>query len=528
MFIDSSMTQTFLLILGMCHPYTSLSLSRMPVVKHYNMSAIPGKEHDEKLSPVAEAALDNGMGTMFLVALCTAIALAVLLVGCFLNSYYSDKPRLKRFSTFLGPKIGEEKDNDPPTNTGLGSILFQPLNIMIILMPLAWLGKSLHWGDTTVFLLSLGSMLPLASLMGEFTEDLAAHTGPTIGGLLNATFGNAVEMILVVQSLRQGLIQVTKGTLLGSILANELLVLGMAFLFGGLFREGNFMPKHRQQTFASQGAMVQAQLLLFSAFSIAMPTMFKKAQHVTLEHSLETARIGSIFTLLGYLIFLVFQLFTHDRLMLGDDNQDNVAHLMKQHKELQKRMKAVEGQVQSETLSEQPVREEHSSQEEEEEEEARVSATLATFMLFVATLLVCLTSECLVHAIEGFTQECGFSKTFVGVVLLPIAGNACEHATAIIVAMKDKVTLSIGIALGSTIQISLLVVPFAVLVSWFLDQPMDLYFQPVNAWALLLSALLVICVLATGKSNWLNGTVLIAAYCLLATLFFFSPDSSLM
>jgi len=214
--------------------------------------------------------------------------------------------------------------------------------------------------------------------------------------------------------------------------------------------------------------------------------------------------------------------------MLGDDSEDKVAKLMKQHKELQRTVKALEGEIQSENLSAQPpAMKEHSLQESEEEEEPRVSAALATFMLFVATMLVCFTSECLVHAIEGFTAECGFSKTFVGVVLLPIAGNACEHATAIIVAMKDKVTLSIGIALGSTIQVSLLVVPFSVLVGWLLDQPMDLYFQRVNSWALVLSALLVICVLVTGKSNWMNGAVLIAAYCVLATLYFFSPDSSL-
>jgi len=522
-----SVNRAFVFILGACHPATPLSLSRLPVPKHFNVSATPG-ELDEELSPVAEVALDSGMATMFLVALCTVAAFALLLAGCLLNSYYSKSPRLKRFSTFLGGSVGGEETSTAHEGAGLSDILLQPMNIMIILMPLAWIAKSQHWGDTTVFLLSLGSMLPLASLMGEFTEDLAAHTGPTVGGLLNATFGNAVEMILVVQSLREGLIQVTKGTLLGSILANELLVLGMAFLFGGLFRDGAFSPNHRQQTFASQGAMVQAQLLLFSAFGIAMPTMFSKAQHVSPQHSLATARIGSIFTLIGYLIFLAFQLFTHDKLMLGDDSEDKVAKLMKQHKELQRTVKALEGEIQSENLSAQPpAMKEHSLQESEEEEEPRVSAALATFMLFVATMLVCFTSECLVHAIEGFTAECGFSKTFVGVVLLPIAGNACEHATAIIVAMKDKVTLSIGIALGSTIQVSLLVVPFSVLVGWLLDQPMDLYFQRVNSWALVLSALLVICVLVTGKSNWMNGAVLIAAYCVLATLYFFSPDSSL-
>merc|ERR1719375_1350342 len=210
-----------------------------------------------------------------------------------------------------------------------------------------------------------------------------------------------------------------------------------------------------------------------------MPSMFAQAYHVTESHVVSISRVGSVFCLLGYLIYLVFQLYTH------------ADHLR------------AEG--------------------EEEEEEATVSAGAAVGLLLGATALVAVISEWMVHALEGFTEQCGFSELFVGVVLLPIVGNACEHSTAVVVAVKDKMDLSIGIALGSTIQISLFVVPFSVLVGWALDQPMTLDYKEINSWALVMSSLLVVCVLGQGSSNWLNGFVLIAAYVTLAILFFFSP-----
>merc|ERR1719272_1181637 len=165
--------------------------------------------------------------------------------------------------------------------------------------------------------------------------------------------------------------------------------------------------------------------------------------------------------------------------------------------------------------------------DEEEEEVACISVPVAVGLLTVSTLLVAIVSEFLVHGIDGFAHEMGFSQTFIGVVVLPIIGNACEHSTAVLVAMKDKVTLAIGIAVGSTIQVALFVVPFAVVVGWMLDQPMDLNFHRVNAWALILSSLLVMSVLVVGKSTWMNGFVLITAYFVLAFLYFLSPDDAL-
>merc|ERR1719460_2712741 len=166
-------------------------------------------------------------------------------------------------------------------------------------------------------------------------------------------------------------------------------------------------------------------------------------------------------------------------------------------------------------------------EDDEEEELPCISVPVAVTLLTVSTAMVAISSEFLVHWIDGFAHEMGFSQTFIGVVLLPIIGNACEHSTAIVVALKDKVTLLISIAIGSTIQVSLFVVPFAVIVGWILDKPMSLDFHRVNSWALVLSSLLVMSVLVVGKSTWMNGFVLITAYAVLAFLYFLSPDDAL-
>lgn len=370
---------------------------------------------------------------------------------------------------------------------GLKQILCNKMNVMLIFVPLGFLAHFLHWGVTVSFLINCAAMLPLAGLMGVATEELACHTGQTVGGLLNATFGNAVELIFVVQSLRSGLITITKGTLLGSILANELLVLGMALLFGGLFDKNAGLVLNKQQPFSYVSAMIQAQLLIFSSFTICMPSMFDKAYMIDKQSVLHLSRMGSVFALLGYAIFMVFSLYTHVD-MLRDAEAD-------------------EG--------------------DEEEEEATISVPVGMGLLTASTVLVAIMSEFLVHGIDGFAHEMGFSQTFIGVILLPIIGNACEHSTAVLVALKDKVTLSIGIAIGSTIQVALFVVPFAVIVGWLLDQPMDLDFRRLNSWALLLSSLLVMSVLVVGKSTWMNGVVLIAAYFILSFLYFLSPDDAL-
>jgi len=508
---------------------TQHSINHLGSIVTRNSSAVPDRmdESNEHLSRLAKSFMDaDAVRTIafFIACICSV---ALVLLGCWLQAWrlmnldrYSLFGSAKRYASVRsigeatpteaqvlppGPErtqlLGEEGlpvsvaaaeadcKKEPPT---ISTVLLNMFNLLLFFVPLGWLAHFLHWGDAWSFVLNFIAILPLASLTGDATEELACHTGQTIGGLLNATFGNVVELILVVQSLRLGLVAVAKATLLGSILANELLVLGMAFLYGGLLEKGTHwaIAKNKQQSFSQVGGMIQAQLLLFAAFVMVMPSMFEKENHVTAEHVLEISRYGSGFVLSTYMVYMIFQLHTHRELVAGEEE---VA------------WDGVKG-----------------------EEEAHLSAESALLLLVLTTIVVAVNTEFLVHSIEGFTNQVGFSKTFVGVVLLPIVGNACEHSTAVFAATRNKIDLSIGIALGSSIQMSLFVVPLAVLVGWGLHQPMDLNFSRFNAWALVLSALLVACVLAQGRSNWLNGFVLVVSYAVLALLFFFSPDEGLL
>jgi len=474
--------------------------------KHAVLLATGAHPEHEEVSEVGEEVVHEDQAGLFVFACMFFIPFiaVVLIVGAWAISRVDVHDKKEQVGKLLkkisrGGVGAEEAAVDLPSHSmtreelheemhesGLKSLLFTKMNIMLLFVPLGFLAHWLHWNPTTTFVINMLAMLPLAGLMGVATEELACHTGQSIGGLLNATFGNAVELIFVVQSLRSGLVAVTKGTLLGSILANELLVLGMALFFGGIFdKDTGRIVLNKQQSFSFPSAMIQSQMLIFSSFMLCMPSMFEKSYHIEKMHVLHLSRMGSVFAMFGYGIFMFFQLYTHADML-----------------------RASEG-------------------DEEEEEVACISVPVAVGLLTVSTLLVAIVSEFLVHGIDGFAHEMGFSQTFIGVVVLPIIGNACEHSTAVLVALKDKVTLSIGIAIGSTIQVSLFVVPFAVIVGWMLDQPMDLDFHRVNAWALILSSLLVMSVLVVGKSTWMNGFVLITAYFVLAFLYFLSPDDAL-
>lgn len=460
---------------------------------HASSMLLAADPKDEEISNLGnEVIVEDSAGlVMWVGVLFLPLVAIVVAVGAWAISRASLPKKKKGEEELEMAKAKTIVEEVQEPSTGLKALLFTKMNIMLIFVPLGFLAHFLHWSVSLSFFINCLSMLPLAALMGIATEELACHTGQTIGGLLNATFGNAVELIFVVQSLRRGLITITKGTLLGSILANELLVLGMALLFGGLFdKEGRFV-KDKQQKFSYESAMIQSQLLLFSSFIVVMPSMFENSYHIEPIHVLHLSRMGSVFAMIGYGIFMVFQLYTHAGLL----------HQLEQS--------------------------ERDEDEEDEEDHATISVRVAVALLTVSTLAVAIVSEFLVHSIDGFAHELGLSQTFIGVVLLPIIGNACEHSTAIIVALKDKVTLSISIAIGSTIQVSLFVVPFAVIVGWILDKPMSLDFHRVNSWALVLSSLLVMSVLVVGKSTWMNGFVLITAYAVLAFLYFLSPDDAL-
>jgi Ca2+:H+ antiporter len=293
--------------------------------------------------------------------------------------------------------------------------------------------------------------------------------------LLNATFGNAAELIIALFALFKGYDEVVKASLAGSILGNVLLVLGASLLAGGL--------KYSTQTFNRTAAGVGATMLVLASFGLLIPAIFHALPEVTardigLEHELS---IGvSLILIFAYVAHLVFSLVTHKNLF-NPDNAD--AH----------------------------------------EEEDHWSNKTATVVLIVATLLVALMSEMLVGAVEHAGHALGMNSIFIGVVLVAIVGNAAEHSTAVLVALKNEMDLAVGIAMGSALQIALFVAPVLVFASFLRPEPMDLRFTPLEVLAVVVGVLIARMVAEDGESNWLEGLMLLVVYAILALAFFFLP-----
>jgi Ca2+:H+ antiporter len=337
-----------------------------------------------------------------------------------------------------------------------------------------------------VFAFACAAIIPLAGMMGNATERIAAKLGAGIGGLLNATFGNAAELIIALVALRQGLHDVVKASLTGSIIGNVLLVLGAALLAGGLKRE--------RQTFDRSAAAVGSTLLALATIGLLVPALYHhvvesavgrseitRAREVALERglSLEIA----IVLFLAYILSLVFSLRTHKHLYAGQ-----------------------------------------SPAGEEEAQAHGVSIPRAVVSLLVATAIIAWMSELLVGSVEEAAHALGLTQVFIGVVVVAVIGNAAEHSTAILVAMKNKMDLSLNIAIGSSIQIALFVAPVLVFVSYLMPHgPMDLRFTPFEVLAVAIAMGVVNLVSQDGESNWLEGVLMLAVYGILAIAFYFLP-----
>jgi Ca2+:H+ antiporter len=347
------------------------------------------------------------------------------------------------------------------------------LSWMLLASPLAVVAYYLRWSDTSVFCLTFVVLIPLASILSDFTEEAALHTNETIGGLLNASFGNAVEVVIMVQALLAHEIRVVQASLLGSILSNLLLVLGCCFFFGGL--------RYKEQTFNATSATANMGLLALSSIALILPTPYAEYYEIHDEHVLKVSRCAAVFLIFMYGQLLVFQLKTHA--FLFDDSDSAASH--------------------------------------NSGEEAALGLGASLAGLAFTTLLVAFFSEMLVDSIDGFVEASGISRTFVGLILLPIVGNVVEHVTAVTVAMKDKMDLAMGVAVGSCTQISLLVVPLSVLVGWATDRPMTLNFPHFEVMLYIMSVLTVAIVLSNPRCNWLEGSLLITTYLLIAVGFWF-------
>jgi Ca2+:H+ antiporter len=346
-------------------------------------------------------------------------------------------------------------------------LVFVPITIALeFLMPQA---------HTWIFIASAIAIIPLAGMLGEATEQLALRTSEGVGGLLNATFGNAAEMIIALMAIRQGLYPVVKASLTGSIIGNILLVLGASVLAGGL--------KHKQLRFSAQGAQAQATMMTLAAIALIVPAGYHYlAGPAGASHEGGLSLEISVVLLISYAMHLLFSLRTHKQLFEGDAPEGDHAH--------------------------------HAW-----------SVRRSVLTLAGVTAVLAWMSEILVGSVEPAAKAFGMTSIFVGVIVVAIIGNAAEHSTAILMAMRNRMELSLGIAIGSSIQVALFVAPALVLLSYVMGpRPMDLVFSPAEVLAIFVSVLITGQIASDGESNWLEGVQLLAVYIILAIAFYFLPE----
>lgn len=364
-------------------------------------------------------------------------------------------------------------------------LLSDKLNILVPCGPLAILVDKLTSHHGWVFLLSLLGIIPLAERLGWATEQLAFFTGPTVGGLLNATFGNATELIISMYALKSGMIRVVQQSLLGSILSNMLLVLGCAFFGGGI------VHSNKEQVFDKANAVMNSGLLLMAVMGLLFPAVlhFTRTELHFGKSELALSRFSSCVMLVAYGAYLFFQL-TSQKNMYSPIN---------------------EGESQDDGNS-------------DVEEAPQISKWESIIWLSILTIWISVLSEYLVNAIEGASVAMNIPVAFISVILLPIVGNAAEHAGAVMFAVKDKLDLSLGVAIGSSTQISMFGIPFCVVVGWITGRPMDLNFQLFETAALFMTVLVVAFMLQEGTSNYFKGLMLLLCYLIVAASFFVHID----
>ena len=354
------------------------------------------------------------------------------------------------------------------------------MNWLLLFLPAALAFRFLPQlaNPTSLFICSAIAIVPVAGWIGRATEALASRMGEGWGGLLNATFGNAAELIIAGIALSKGLTNVVKASITGSIIGNILLVLGLSILCGG--------ARHKEQRFNKTGARTSVISLSLAAIALIIPTVFHMAAAASpagwspeMEHRLSLGI--SVVLFVTYVCLLWFTLGTHKHFFIGGEDE------LDQHVEPWSRVKA-------------------------------------TIILVTATAVVSVLSEFLVGTIENVRTSFGVTEVFVGVIVVAIVGNAAEHSTAIVMAMKNKMDLSVGIAIGSSLQIALFVAPLLVFFSYLFGQPMNLEFTLPEIFAVVASVYIIFQISGDGETNWIEGVQLLSVYIILAILFFYLPE----
>jgi Ca2+:H+ antiporter len=341
------------------------------------------------------------------------------------------------------------------------------LDWLLVLVPVSVVLQLAGGNELLIFLTSAGAILPLAGLIGRATDQLALHTGPRIGGLVNATFGNVTELVIAFFLILDDQVDIVKASLTGSIIGNLLLVLGLSFLLGGL--------KHEEQTYNARAATIHATSLVLAVTGLLMPALFALGGRESFaQREVVSGTVAAVLMIL-YAAALLFTLVTHEHLFRTPSPEE--------HPEWSRRQ--------------------------------------AVGMLLVATAFVALEAEFLVSSLEPALEDLGLSEFFVGLIVIPIIGNAAEHSSAIMFALRNKVDVTLEIAIGSSTQIALFVAPALVFISLFVSHPMDFVFSTFEVAAVALSTILVFMISSDGRSNWLEGAQLTGAYAIMAISFFF-------
>jgi Ca2+:H+ antiporter len=347
----------------------------------------------------------------------------------------------------------------------------RPINILLIFIPVALILEVIHGAPLLIFVASALAVIPLAGILGDATEELAARSGPRIGALLNATLGNAAELIITILALREGLLDLVRASITGSIIGNLLLVAGAALIVGGV--------RHGTQRFERSSAVMNSTLLIMAALVLVVPSLFNFAIEPNFANveALSLVVAGVIIVL--YILSMVYT-FTAKN---AEPIARPAAHV------------------------------------------PHYSLRMALILLGVSTALIALMSEFLVGAVDPMVAELGISELFVGIILVPIIGNVAEHVVAIEVAGKNQMDLSMGIALGSSLQIALFVAPLLVFISLLFNNPLALEFTEFELIALLASCFIASNVAQDAETNWLEGALLIGLYVMIAVAFFFLPSA---
>ena len=361
------------------------------------------------------------------------------------------------------------------------------VNLLLILVPIAIAGHYLHWNDMLQFVLAAVSIVPLAGLIGEGTEHLAEKTGPKLGGLLNATLGNAAELIITIFAINAGLLELVKASITGSILGNLLLVLGASIFFGGI--------KHGRQRFHRTQASTNATMLILAVIALVIPSLFGAS--IVAESNGEThVQIPSIgglnpdveaFSLgVAAVMIVIYALGVFFSFRSQDDSPLTrpAAHI---------------------------------------QATAGWSTRKSLLVLVLSTVGIAWLSEILVGAVEPVVEQLGWTEFFLGIIIIPLVGNVAEHLVGVQVAMKNQMDLSMEISVGSSLQIALFVAPALVFISLLMGNPLTLVFNEFELIALVSASLIAALVALDGESNWLEGVQLLGVYLIVAMAFFFLP-----